>query len=82
MLFIFRKIRKSFFLPGKVRTYLAYAIGEIVLIVVGILIALQISNWNQERNDRLEEAEILAGLQREFHGYRMPLVLAWTDMQR
>jgi hypothetical protein len=43
MLFIFRKLRKSFFLPGKARTYLAYALGEIVLIVVGILIAVGIS---------------------------------------
>jgi hypothetical protein len=42
MLFIFRKIRRSFFLPGKVRTYLAYALGEIALIMVGILLALQI----------------------------------------
>ncbi len=43
MLLILRKIRRSFFLPGKVKTYLAYAVGEIVLIVVGILLALQIS---------------------------------------
>ena len=41
MLFILRKIRKSFFLPGKLRTYLAYAAGEILLIIVGILIALE-----------------------------------------
>ena len=48
MLFIFRKIRRSFFLPGKVRTYLAYAVGEIILIVVGILIAVQIGDWKEE----------------------------------
>jgi len=42
MLFILRKLRRSFFLPGKLRTYLAYAIGEILLIVIGILVALQI----------------------------------------
>ncbi|QXD25802.1 hypothetical protein F7C95_07935 [Opitutia bacterium ISCC 51] len=46
MLFIFRKLRRSFFQPGKFRTYIAYAIGEILLIVIGILIALQIQNWN------------------------------------
>jgi hypothetical protein len=51
MLLIFRKLRRSFFplrdssaghvLPGKVRTYLAYALGEIVLIMAGILLALK-----------------------------------------
>jgi hypothetical protein len=65
MLFIFRKLRRSFFLPGKVRTYLAYAVGEIVLIVVGILIALQISEWNQERRDGMEEREILSRISEE-----------------
>ena len=52
MLFIFRKLRRSFFLPGKVRTYLAYAVGEIALIMIGILLALQISEWNQTMKDR------------------------------
>ena len=53
MLFIFRKLRRSFFLPGKVRTYLAYAVGEILLIVIGIMIALQISDWNEQRKEDL-----------------------------
>ena len=66
MLFILRKIRRSFFLPGKVRTYLAYAAGEIVLIVVGILLALQISEWNQDRKDRAEETGILLRPKAEF----------------
>jgi hypothetical protein len=73
MLFIFRKLRKSFFLPGKVRTYVAYAIGEIALIMVGILLALQVSEWNQERRDAVEETEILNGLKREFTGYHQHL---------
>lgn len=66
MLLIFRKLRRSFFLPGKVRTYLAYAVGEIILIVVGILLALQISEWNQARKDRLEEQLIIIALLDEF----------------
>jgi hypothetical protein len=37
---------------GKVKNYLLYAIGEIVLVVIGILIALQINNWNEETKDR------------------------------
>lgn len=59
MLSILRKIRRSLFLPGKVRTYMAYAAGEIVLIVVGILLALQISEWNQSRKDRVREEILL-----------------------
>ena len=66
MLFIFRKLRRSFFLPGKVRTYLAYAIGEILLIVLGIMLAVQIGEWKQERRDHTEETQILLKLKPEF----------------
>ncbi len=44
------------------RKYLLYAIGEIALVVIGILIALQINNWNEYRKDRVKEKEILANL--------------------
>lgn len=41
---------------NKVRTYILYAIGEILLVVIGILIALQVNNWNEDRKDaRLEQ---------------------------
>ena len=39
--------------------YMRYAIGEIVLVVIGILIALQINNWNQDRKDRAIEIQLL-----------------------
>lgn len=48
---IFQKIRRSLLLEGKTGQYLKYAIGEIALVVIGILIALQINNWNQARKD-------------------------------
>ena len=54
------------FLPGKLRTYLAYAVGEIFLIVVGILIALQISDWNEGKKDRQKEIKILTSLHQDF----------------
>lgn len=62
MLTFFRKIRKSLIASSSVRKYLLYAIGEIALVVIGILIALQINNWNEWRKERLVEKEILHDL--------------------
>jgi hypothetical protein len=49
MIKFFRKIRYDLIEKNKTGKYLKYAIGEIILVVIGILIALQINNWNQER---------------------------------
>ncbi|MDX1591964.1 MAG: DUF6090 family protein [Balneolaceae bacterium] len=46
-------------MQGKARTYILYAIGEILLVVIGILIALQVNNWNEERK-KLNDIELLA----------------------
>ena len=69
MITFLRKIRRSFIesLPagkagGSARKYILYAIGEIALVVIGILIALQINNWNEIRKMEKEEAFILAKL--------------------
>jgi hypothetical protein len=53
---IFRKIRYTFIEKGKTGKYLKYAIGEIILVVIGILIALQINNWNELR--KIQKTEI------------------------
>ena len=66
MINFFRKIRKQLLTQNKVSKYLLYAIGEIVLVVIGILIALQINNWNEERKQRVEEINILKGLKKDF----------------
>ena len=55
MLGLLRKIQKKELFPAEFRNYLAYATGEIVLVVLGILIALQINNWNE---DRIEQRQI------------------------
>jgi len=52
MIKFFRNIRKSLLMENKTSKYLKYAIGEIILVVIGILIALQINNWNEERKQR------------------------------
>ncbi|MET6992060.1 DUF6090 family protein [Sediminicola arcticus] len=49
MIKFFRNIRKNLLSEGKTTKYLKYAIGEIILVVIGILIALQINNWNEEK---------------------------------
>jgi hypothetical protein len=51
---------------NKTSKYFKYAIGEIVLVVIGILIALQINNWNEERLNDIERKNIIASLNIEF----------------
>jgi len=62
MIKLFRKIRKSLLSEGRTTKYLAYALGEIILVVIGILIALSINNWNQERINRAQSDELLRGI--------------------
>jgi hypothetical protein len=52
MIKLFRHIRKNLLEEGKASKYFKYAIGEIVLVVIGILIALQVNNWNTEKNNK------------------------------
>lgn len=59
----FRRIRKSLLSEGKITQYLKYAIGEILLVVIGILIALQINNWNELKKDRRILNEYLVKIQ-------------------
>lgn len=66
MLKFFRSIRKSLLSEGKTTKYFKYAIGEILLVVIGILIALQINNWNQNKQDRAQEQQILSQLLKEY----------------
>ncbi|MGB5701083.1 DUF6090 family protein [Muriicola sp.] len=69
MIKFFRKIRQKLLSENKIGKYLTYAIGEIVLVVIGILIALQINNWNENRKQQIKLQqiyhEILADLKRE-----------------
>ena len=66
MIKFFRKIRQNLLLDGKTGRYLKYAIGEIVLVVIGILIALSINNWNEYRKETNFEQKILKELKSDF----------------
>ena len=66
MIKFFRRIRKKLLSENRFNKYLLYALGEIILVVIGILIALQINNWNLAQEDRKTEKENLAALKEEF----------------
>ena len=66
MIRFFRRIRQQLINENNTGNYLKYAIGEIVLVVIGILIALQINNWNQNRKNSVAQIEMLSNLKEEF----------------
>ena len=53
MIKFFRHIRRHLLSESKFSKYLIYAIGEIILVVIGILIALQFNNWNESRKENI-----------------------------
>lgn len=66
MIKLLKRIRKKASSDGKVKKYLLYAIGEILLVMIGILLALQVNNWNQNRKERQKESKALIDLMEEF----------------
>lgn len=65
MIKFFRHIRQRLLTENKFSKYLLYAVGEIILVVIGILIALQINTWNQGRINAKEERRIFMDLAEE-----------------
>lgn len=59
-------MRQNLLAEGKTGKYLKYAFGEIILVVVGILLALQINGWNQQRIEDKQEVELLTSIKGEF----------------
>lgn len=66
MIKFFRRIRQNLLTENKIGKYLLYAGGEIMLVMIGILLALQLNNWNQDRIDRISERKLLANIHRDF----------------
>jgi len=73
MIKLFRHIRQSLIMKNQTGKYLKFAIGEIILVVIGILIALQINNWNSERLLQAQEKLTLKELHNEFVSNKMLL---------
>lgn len=66
MIKFFRRVRYNLMEQNKTGKYFKYAIGEIFLVVIGILIALSINNWNENRKASMLERELLFGLKTDF----------------
>jgi len=66
MINFFRKIRKKLVTENKFSKYLLYGIGEIVLVVIGILIAIQLNEWRMESNNNNQKQTVLNALHLEF----------------
>jgi hypothetical protein len=67
MIKFFRKIRKKMLTENKISGYLIYAIGEIILVVIGILIALGINNWKENQTEIKQQNVILENLNLELN---------------
>ena len=65
MLTFLRKVRKSLIDSGSTRRYLAYAIGEILLVMIGILLTLQVNNWKEQRKEHALEENYLQEIKKD-----------------
>lgn len=66
LLKIFRSARKQLLKDNKFKNYILYAIGEILLVMIGILLALQVNNWNETRKSKLKNDSILSTIANYF----------------
>jgi hypothetical protein len=82
MIKFFRKIRQNMLMENKTGTYFKYAIGEIVLVVIGILIALSINNWNSKRIENTEEQNVLINLKKDFQLNKENLESVLSDNEK
>ncbi|OIQ36703.1 MAG: hypothetical protein BM563_10330 [Bacteroidetes bacterium MedPE-SWsnd-G1] len=86
MIKFFRKIRQQLLNEGKTSKYFRYAIGEILLVMIGILLALQVNNWNENRKNASKEQGYLIGLQNDLENQierfevRVPFYTSIIDM--
>lgn len=66
MIKFFRTIRQDLTIESKVSKYILYALGEIFLVMIGILLAVNINNWNTQRQERSKEQVLLKSIKNDF----------------
>lgn len=81
MIKFFRKIRQNLLSEGKTGKYFKYAFGEIILVVIGILIALSINNWNENRKNKLTELEYYCELLADFELDRQNIAVLYEESE-
>ncbi|MCS5491325.1 DUF6090 family protein [Algoriphagus limi] len=81
MISFFRKIRQKLLQQNRFTRYLAYALGEIFLVVIGILIALQVNTWNENRKLKKQKAILLENLRQDYQQNlnRLDLILDFLE---
>lgn len=65
MITFFRHLRRTLMEENKVRSYILYALGEIFLVMIGILLALQVNNWNEGRKQSFAETKFIEGVKKD-----------------
>ena len=73
MIQFFRRIRQKLITEGRMSKYLIYALGEIALVMIGILLALQVNNWNEKKKGENAKIEAIKDLRNEFISNRTNL---------
>lgn len=71
---LFKRLRQKLLQENRFTKYLVYALGEIILVVVGILIALQINNWNEQRKEQIRGKKLLYSLKEDFQATKSNLL--------
>jgi hypothetical protein len=81
MLKLFREIRRDLLIEGHLKKYLLYAFGEILLVMIGIILALQVGNWSEKRKDKSNETKYLLGIKSDLSYDLKQIVELQSDLQ-
>ena len=79
MFSFFRKTRQQFLSGHNIGRYLLYAFGEVFLVVIGILIALQVDNWNEENKKQRKVQQYLIALKDEFKQNQTLMIIRFLN---